>query len=89
MPLELSKTLLAALRCPESKQPLTLADEATLERLNQAIAKGEVKNSAGKTVAEAIEAGLIREDGNRLYPITEGFPIMLIEESIDLSVLHS
>ncbi len=89
MPLELSKTLLAALRCPDSKQALTLADAVTRERLNQAIAAGNVNNLAGKAVTDPIEAGLIREDRQRLYPITDGFPIMLIDESIDLTTLDS
>jgi len=89
MPLELSKTLLAALRCPESKQSLTVADEVTIERLNQGIATGTLSNVAGNPISEQIEAGLIRDDRLRLYPITDGFPIMLIEESIDLGQLDS
>lgn len=89
MPLELSKILLAALRCPDSKQALSLADETTIDRLNQAIAAGSVKNFAEKTLTEPIEAGLIRDDRQRLYPINDGFPIMLIDESVDLSTLDS
>lgn len=88
MPLELSKTLLAALRCPESKQPLSLADKATMECLNRAIATGTVKNLAGNAVTDPIEAGLIRDDRQRLYPITDGFPIMLIDESVELGQLQ-
>ena len=87
MPLDLSKTLLAALRCPESKQTLTLADEVTLERLNQAIANGSVKNLSGAELSEPIEAGLVREDRKRLYPIADGFPIMLIDEAIEIDEL--
>lgn len=88
MPLDLSKTLLAILRCPETRQPLTLADDVTLERLNQSIAAGEIKNVAGEAVTEAIGAALIRDDQQRLYLISDGFPIMLIDESIDLSQLN-
>ncbi len=87
MPLELSKTLLAALRCPESKQSLSLADEETMRRLNQTIAAGGVNNVAGNAIVDPIEAGLIREDRQRLYPITDGFPIMLIDESVELGQL--
>ena len=89
MPLDLSKTLLAVLRCPETKQQLMMADEVTLERLNQAIERGEVTNVAGDPVTEAIGAALIRDDQQRLYLITDGFPIMLIDESIDLGQLSA
>ena len=89
MPLELSKTLLAALRCPDSKQSLNLADEVTLERLNQAIAAGGVVNLSAKVLSEPITAGLIREDRQRLYLITDGFPVMLVDEAIDLRQLDS
>ena len=84
MPPDISKTLLAVLRCPETRQPLTLADEVTLARLNQAIEGGAIKNCSGDPVTAPIEAALIREDQQRLYLITDGFPIMLIDESIDL-----
>lgn len=89
MPLELSKILLAALRCPESRQSLTLADEATIGRINQAIGAGTMKNIGGNAITAPIEAGLIREDRQRLYPISDGFPIMLIDESIELASLSS
>jgi uncharacterized protein YbaR (Trm112 family) len=85
VPLDLSKTLLAVLRCPESKQQLMMADEVTLERLNQAIGRGQVKNVAGDPVTEAVSAALIRDDQQRLYLISDGFPVMLIDESIDLA----
>ena len=89
MPLDLSKTLLAVLRCPETKQQLMMADEDTLARLNKSIETGEVKNVAGDPVTEAIGAALIRDDQQRLYLITDGFPIMLIDESIDLGQLSN
>ena len=89
MTLDLSKTLLAALRCPDNKQSLTLADDATLERLNKAIATGGIKNLSGTPLDQPITAGLIREDCQRLYLITDGFPIMLVDEAIDLGQLAS
>ena len=88
MPLDLSKTLLAALRCPDSKQSLTLADDVTLERLNQAIAAGGIENRSGKPVTEPLPAALIREDRQRIYPVTDGFPVMLVDEAIGLGQLQ-
>jgi uncharacterized protein YbaR (Trm112 family) len=66
--------LLAILACPDSRQPLALADEATLTALNARI--------AGAEVAVALEAGLIREDGQVLYPVRDDIPVLLREEGI-------
>ena len=77
-------SLVAILACPESRQPVHVADEATISEINAAITAGTAKNRDGETVAEAIESGLIREDGAYLYPVREGIPVMLIGEAIPL-----
>ena len=74
--------LLNALCCPETHQPISLADAATLEKLNQGIATGVVRNRRGDTIKEKIEKGLIRQDGKSLYPIRNQLPLLLIEEAI-------
>jgi uncharacterized protein YbaR (Trm112 family) len=78
----IDKELLAILACPETHQPLAEADAALIERVNAAIVAGDQKNVAGGAVAEAIDGGLLREDGAILYPIREGIPILLIEEGL-------
>ena len=80
-------SLVAILACPETHQPVKVADEATVSKVNAAIAAGSLKNRDGEAVSEAIEAGLIREDGAYLYPVRESIPVMLIGESIALSSL--
>jgi uncharacterized protein YbaR (Trm112 family) len=75
-------SLVAILACPETHQPVKVADEATVSKVNEAIAAGSLKNRDGETVSEAIESGLIREDGAYLYPVREGIPVMLIGEAI-------
>lgn len=79
--------LLKILVCPEDKSPVTLADEELVAKVNEAIAAKTLKNQGGENVEEPIDAGLVREDGARLYPIREDIPIMLIEESIPLDQL--
>ncbi|NLD99580.1 MAG: hypothetical protein GX640_06875, partial [Fibrobacter sp.] len=64
------------------KQDLTLVEQAVIEKINQRIKKGDIKNRGGETVKEPIEAGLLREDQKYLYPIRESIPIMLIDEAI-------
>lgn len=82
--MKIPESLIALLRCPETHQSLALADAGTLLNLNQRIATSSVNNCGGNPVEAEIEAGLIREDQLRLYPIKDGFPLMLIEEAIDL-----
>jgi uncharacterized protein YbaR (Trm112 family) len=80
-------SLVAILACPETHQPVHVADEATVSKLNAAITSGSVKNRDGEAVSEAVETGLIREDGAYLYPVREGIPVMLIGEAIALADL--
>ena len=77
--------LLSMLRSPETHQPLRLANSADLASVNQRIAAGTLKNRGGKPVADSLQAGLIREDGQFIYAIRNDIPIMLIEEAIPLS----
>lgn len=80
----IDKELLAILCCPETKQDVVLADEGLIARLNDRIAKGELKNKAGQPVTEKLDGGLLRADKKILYPIREDIPVMLIEEGIPL-----
>ena len=76
--------LLAILVCPETRTPLHVADKALVARLNRAAAEGQLKNRAGQSVAGPIEGGLVRQDAKFLYPVIDGIPVMLIDESIPL-----
>ncbi len=81
----IDQELLDILACPEDKTPLRLAEENELARLNEQVAAGTLTNRGGEVVAEALQAGLIREDGRYLYAIRDDIPIMLIDEAIPLS----
>ena len=77
--------LLDILVCPETKQPVRLADADVLARLNSAIAQGGVENRGKQPVTEPVREGLLREDGLFLYPVRDEIPIMLIDEAIPLT----
>jgi uncharacterized protein YbaR (Trm112 family) len=76
--------LLDILVCPETKQPVHLAEDNILARVNAAIQAGDLTNRGGDPVREPIDGGLVREDGHLLYPIRAEIPIMLIDEAIPL-----
>ena len=77
-------TLLDILVCPETKQPLRVADAALLAEVNSAIEAQSVSNRGGASVSTPLAAALVREDGALLYPVRDDIPIMLIDESIPL-----
>jgi uncharacterized protein YbaR (Trm112 family) len=76
--------LLEILACPETHQSLAVADSTVLAAANASIASGNCNNVGGKPVTDAVEAGLVREDGKILYPIRDEIPVLLIDEGIPL-----
>lgn len=85
MSLDLDKDLLAILCCPETKQPVCLADGTLIKTLNDAVSRGTLHNKGKKPVTEPLDGGLVRADQRVLYPIRQNIPIMLIEEGIPLA----
>jgi uncharacterized protein YbaR (Trm112 family) len=77
--------LLRILCCPETRQPLSLADAALVQRLNEQITAGQLRNRAGKPVTRKCEGGLLRKDGLFVYPVCESIPILLVDEAIPVS----
>lgn len=76
--------LTAILRCPETRQPLAVADAALIARLNAQLSAGALRNAAGQGIAVQLEAGLVRADGRALYPVRNGVPVLLVDEAIPL-----
>lgn len=77
--------LLAILACPETRQSLKMADDALLGSVNEKIAGGDVKNVGDAEVKDALAAGLIREDGQVIYPVRDDIPVLLVDEGIRVS----
>jgi len=76
------KELLDILCCPETKQDLKLLDQKTVEKINEAIAQGKLKNKVGEVIKEPVDGALLREDKQFFYVIREDIPIMLPDEAI-------
>ena len=79
---QIDAELLKILACPESHQGLRMASAKLLAQLNKRIGAGDATNVGGEAVSEALEAGLVREDGARVYPIRDGIPVLLVEEAL-------
>ena len=80
----ISKELLDILVCPETHRPLQLADAPLIAQLNEAVAAGQLKNAAGETVESQLDGGLVRDDGQVLYPVLDGIPVLLVDQAIRL-----
>jgi len=70
----MDKRLLTILRCPISHKGLSVLKKDELARINAAIGAGEPE-------------ALITDDGKRIYPVDDGIPVLLEDESISMEQL--
>jgi uncharacterized protein YbaR (Trm112 family) len=84
----INQKLLEIIVCPVSHQPLRIAEEQLIDRLNQAISAGRVKDRAGRPVTAPIQEGLIRQDGQVMYPIRDNIPVLLTDEGIPMDAVE-
>ena len=82
--MSVSPELLEILVCPETRQPVRPAAADVLTAVNARIREGSLRNRGGDAVEAEIAEALGREDGAVLYPVDDGIPVMLVEESIEL-----
>ena len=74
--------LLEIIRCPTTKQTLLLLTAKQLEQINRKVADGALHYADGSLVADELAEGLITENGETVYRIDSGIPIMLEDRSI-------
>jgi len=80
----LDPELVEILVCPETKRAVRPATPAELASVNARVRDGSLRNRGGTRVERELGDGLVREDGRVLFPVEDGIPSMLIEESIEL-----
>jgi uncharacterized protein YbaR (Trm112 family) len=83
----MDKRLLTILRCPISHKGLAVLKKDELARINAAIAAGELVNHEGAAIAKPLTEALITDDGKRIYPVDDGIPVLLEDESISMEQL--
>jgi len=81
---QVAPDLVDILVCPETKQTVRLATAAELASINEKIRAGTLRSRGGEAVKTELAEGLIRSDGKVLYPVDDGIPVMLVEESVEL-----
>jgi len=83
----MDKRLLTILRCPVTHKGLSLLKKDKLERINAAIAAGELSTHEGERMTQPLAEALVTDDGKRVYPIDDGIPVLLESESIHMEQL--
>lgn len=83
----MDKRLLELLCCPVTKRPLRPISREQLRALNAAIGAGGVVRVGGEAVAATLADALVREDGQVVYPVDDGIPVLLAEEAIGTTQL--
>jgi uncharacterized protein YbaR (Trm112 family) len=79
---QIDSRLLEILCCPITRRPLRVLDGAMLDRVNAAIGGGKVRNHGGSDISEPLENALVTTEGDLVYPVRAGIPVLLEEECI-------
>jgi uncharacterized protein YbaR (Trm112 family) len=78
----ITNELINLLCCPKTRQRVEEARPALLQKLNDQIRAGLLKNFGGRVVTETLEGALVTSDGKHLYPVRQSIPILLWDEAI-------
>ncbi len=80
--MSVDRKLLEILVCPISKQPLEILNEKRLKLLNDGIESGELHRNNDEVISESVNEALITRNGETIYVIDDGIPVMLEDLSI-------
>ena len=60
-----------------------------LDQLNAAVAAGSVRYADGALVEDSLDEALVTTDGQTIYRIDDGIPVMLVDRAIPAEQLGS
>ena len=81
--------LLEILCCPITRRPLNRLGTDNLVQLNSAISTGKIQNHGGTRLDQPLEEALVTTDGDLVYPVRDGIPVLLEEECINWAAFNS
>jgi uncharacterized protein YbaR (Trm112 family) len=76
-------SLISLLRCPITHETLRFATPEELESINQSLQSG-LLNRAKEPVQGPIQQCLIGESSQICYPVRDGLPLLLADESFQI-----
>lgn len=86
MPL-VDEHILSILRCPNSGEALSIADDELISLLNERILGGQVHDANGESVDDVIDGGLVNESATWLSPVHGRIIDLNPTDAIDLQKL--
>ena len=78
----INRKLLEILVCPVTKQPVSMLNQAQLDKVNEVIKQGKLHTLDGTMLDAPLRQALITQNGNTLYQVDGDIPVMLEEQSI-------
>jgi len=78
----LNRKLLEALVCPVTKQAVFALDQPRMDKVNRLISQGKIHAHSGRKLTAPLQQALITRNGNTLYRVDNGTPVMLENESV-------
>lgn len=79
--------LLGILVCPKTKKKLVIANDETLNKINQKISSGKCRDISGEPVLEKVAEGLYEPDQKIFYIIRDGIPLLIYDNGISIDHL--
>ncbi|HBJ35547.1 MAG TPA: hypothetical protein DDZ51_12520 [Planctomycetaceae bacterium] len=74
--------LLTLIRCPVDYQPLAIAPDELIAKLNELVAQRQLRDQTDGLVEQPMDQALITADASRIYPVRGGIPALIPSESI-------
>lgn len=80
----IDEKLLLLIQCPLSGQKLRLLPPDSVDRINAAIAAGQVRDQSDQRVEETLDQALANEKNEYLYPVRGGIPTLIADQAIGI-----